>query len=289
MSLFEFNSIFVIESLSGKLTGKDLYEDIIRRQSYYKYPDLKTKYFHIENKTDFLTILKTIGNWCVQEKCYPILHFEIHGDRDFKGLVLKSGELVDWKELYDILLEINISIKNNLFLTLAVCYGAYLMKVAAPTINPAPFYAFIGSFDEILENDLILRYNEFYTEFFESLNINKALKKLHLANPDIPSTFCYIDVEQIFINIYKKHIDLSPKEKRERAHKALSNYSWLSLKEKNICEEKFIRSIDIETKKFYKEAHRAYFMIDKYPENKSRFNIPDTLDEFRKYIQDNNL
>ena len=53
--------------------------------------------------------------------------------------------------------------------------------------------------------------------------------------------------------------------------------------------EVFEEMKSIETKKFYKEAHRAYFMIDKYPENKSRFNIPDTLDEFRKYIQDNNL
>lgn len=289
MSVFEFNSIFVIESLSGKLTGKDLYEDIIKRQSYYKYPDLKTEYFHIDNKTNFFALFKKIADLCIQEKCCPILHFEIHGDRDLKGLILKSGELVNWNELYDALLEINIRIKNNLFLTLAVCHGAYLMKVATPTIKPAPFYAFIGSFDEIQEYDLILRYNEFYTEFFESLNINKALEKLHLANPDIPSTFRYIDVEQIFINLYKKHVGLSSKEKKERANKALSNYSWLSLKEKNICEEKFIRSIDIETKKFYKEAHRAYFMIDKYPENKSRFNIPDTLDEFRKYIQDNNL
>lgn len=163
------------------------------------------------------------------------------------------------------------------------------MKVATPTINPAPFYAFIGSFDKISEYDLILRYNEFYTEFFESLNINNALEKLHLANPDIPSTFRYIDVEQIFINIYRKHVYLSLEEKRKRAHKALSNNPWSSLIEKNLYEEKFMRSIDIETKKFYKEAHRTYFMIDKYPENKSRFNIPDTLDEFRKYIQDNNL
>lgn len=58
MGVFEFNSMFVIESLSGKLTGKDLYEDIIKRQSYYKYPDLKTEYFHIDNKTFFLLYLK---------------------------------------------------------------------------------------------------------------------------------------------------------------------------------------------------------------------------------------
>ena len=154
MSTFKFNRLYIIESLQERLTGKELYDDLIKWQEY-KYSELQTNYFPVENKTELFAIFDRIKKECQEQGCCPVLHFEMHGDSKFRGLVLNSNELVAWEELYIILREINFIVRNNLFLTLAVCHGAYLMQIANIHL-PAPFYDFIASSRTLCFNAIYL-------------------------------------------------------------------------------------------------------------------------------------
>ena len=283
MSSFTFNRIYVIESLdsSDELTGKALFDCLLQYQEY-QYKELKAEYFSIDNKIDFFDRLNKIKEECIEKRHSPILHLEIHGDKNKRGLVLHSKELVTWEELYKYLVEINLSVGNNLFLTLAVCHGAYLAKITRLN-NPAPFYGFVGSFDEIYVSDLLLRYNEFYAEFFTSFKLENALERLHKANPDIPSTYRFIATEETFATVYNNYIrDNLSKEGIEKRIKQViqdENLTFINRAEKRRFEKDFTKRVEDTKEKYYKEHSNIFFMLDKYPKNKERFNVPNSLKE----------
>ena len=155
MGTFNFNKIYVIESLDSKVerqTGKELYEDLLKWKEFEFEGKLETELIQIQDRNDFFASFERIKGECLNFKRIPILHLEIHGNNN--GLVLQSGEIINWIELYEYLISINFIIGNNLFLTLAVCYGANIISIIRPN-KPAPFYGFIGSFREITVNDKI--------------------------------------------------------------------------------------------------------------------------------------
>lgn len=282
MSTFTFNKLYVIESLQigDKLTGTELYNDLIKWKEFEHNGKLKTQLVSIENKITFFNLLDSIKKECVELKCFPMIHLEIHGSKDHSGLVLKSKELVTWNEIYESLIEINSIIGNNLFLTLAVCHGGYLMQLIKPD-KPAPFWGFIGSFDTIGVNDLMIRYYEFYKEFFDSLNLNLAFYKLSNSNPTIPSTYKFISSEETFKNVYNNYLKENTSEKgieeRIKQVKHDKKLIFLNRHERRNKEKKFAKEIRNTKEKFYKKHSNVFFMLEKFPTNRKRFNVKSEL------------
>ena len=283
MSKFEFNKIYVLESLDEneeQLTGKELYDDLLRWKEYEFAGKFKAELIQIHDKIDFFKQLNKIKIECIDLKYYPILHLEIHGSNDTSGLILKSGELVKWAELYDILSDINLEIGNNLFLTLAVCHGAYLMQLISLN-KPAPFYGFIGSFDEIGIEDLLIRYNEFYKEFLSSFKLDLAFEKLIAANPSIPSTYRYISSEETFKHVYDKYLkentSLEGIEKRKTQVIKDENLKFTNRAERRGFEKMFAKKILETREKYYKEHSAIFFMLKRFPKNRQRFNVREKL------------
>lgn len=278
MKGFEFNKVYVIESLDEKedtLTGQELYNDLLRWKEYQvKY--FKSELIQVENRKEFFEKIEVIKDECTTKGQYPIIHFEIHGSEDKTGLVLNSGELIKWTELYQDLIEINSIIGNNLFMTLAVCHGAYIMELIK--INkPSPFWGFIGSFETIEESDIMIRYNEFYHEFLKNFDLDVATKRLHESNPDIPSSYSFINSELTFKSITrqyfeKKFIETEIKLRFEDGLKQ-NNIEIKDRNEKHKFKIKFKIEL-LRTKKDYFETHKkTFFMFDNFPKNKERFKI----------------
>jgi hypothetical protein len=278
MTGFEFNKVYVIESLDDskeKLTGKELYDDLLRWKEY-QIADFKAEYISVDNKTDFLKTLETIKDDCTTKGHYPILHFEIHGSSDTTGLVLKSGELVTWNELYQDLVAINSIIGNNLFITLAVCHGGFIMQLIKIE-NPAPYWGFIGSFEEIKVSDLLIRYNEFYDVFLRSFDLNEAVKKLHEANPSVPSTYRFINSEETFKNINRKYFNekFSEEQIKLRFEDGLKQNNW-NIKDNNLKQQfriKFRTELLKTKKEFFEKHKKIFFMLGNFPENENRFRV----------------
>lgn len=273
MSSFEFNKVYIIESLkSNELkTGEELYNDFMRWYPLYKKMEIEIVLKEVNSKKEFFKLLDEIEKDCIDNENYPILHLEIHGND--AGLVLNSGEQITWEDIYESLVKINLAIGNNLFLTLAVCHGAYLMKIIKLD-KPAPFFSIVGSFGELLVPDIQVDYRKFYEKLFDTLDVNEAIKELRKSNETPPYKYRYIDSETTFKNVwetYKKERMTDDAMKRRAEKEINENFESCSEKEKKKLKMKFLEIL--KTEDFYKKHTRIFFMIDKFPENKERFNI----------------
>ena len=87
MEFFKFNKIYVIESLLGeRQTGKELYDDIIKRRSYY-HRYLSTEFVQVLSLEDWGNIIKRIKQETKDNHIIPILHFELHGSSNHDELI----------------------------------------------------------------------------------------------------------------------------------------------------------------------------------------------------------
>lgn len=276
MANFSFNKLYVIESLDSteKKTGTELYNDLLRWKEFEHNDKLSVELIEISNKNNFIKCLKSIELETLSNDIYPILHLEIHGSQNLDGLVLNSGELVGWNDIYSYLININSNIGNNLFLTLAVCHGAYLMQLIKLD-RPAPFWGFIGSFEIINVSDLMLRYYEFYKEFLDSFNLNLAFDKLQKSNPTIPSTYRFISSEITFKEVYQNYLNENTSEKgiaeRTKQVQKDENLKFTNRGERRDFEKKFAKQVKETRDMFLKKHRRIFFMFDKFPKNKDRF------------------
>jgi len=279
---FTFNKIYVIESLSldETLTGTLLYNDLLRWKEKDHNYQIQAKLDPVADRHAFLKVFRDIQSECRTSGIYPIIHLEIHGSEDLDGLVLKSGELVTWEELRSALEEINLIVGNNLFLTLAVCHGAFLLGICR-VHQRAPFWGFIGSFETIYSYDLLMRYTEFYTELLTSFEFDKALAALRTANPSLPADYRFINSQITFINVYDKYLreKASKTGFNKRKHEVIpeQKLSFRNRKEKRHFQKVFVKIGRGSREKYFREHSRTFFMLDVFPANKNRFQVGSTF------------
>ncbi len=122
MIIGDVKHIVIIESLvNEKLTGKELYNDHIRRQiDLYEKP-ITHKYHSINSKNNLIVLLKDYQEKANDMNGGVLFHFDMHGHNELEGLILSDDSLVKWKELADLLRHINIVTSNKLFITMGTC------------------------------------------------------------------------------------------------------------------------------------------------------------------------
>ena len=170
------NKLWVIESLpSGELrTGKNLFDNQLDKAKQVQ-KDLVVEFAEPITKAELLEVLEKIRNEALNG-ILPMIHFECHGCED--GLGTASGELVEWDEIREILIEINRSTKLNLMIVIAACNGAYLIKVCTK-LEAAPFWAIIGPEVEVSAGHIQDNFGRFYESLFSDLNGDKAMNILN--------------------------------------------------------------------------------------------------------------
>ncbi|SCY08472.1 hypothetical protein SAMN05192588_1059 [Nonlabens sp. Hel1_33_55] len=274
---FRFNKLYVIESLEAdeKQTGTELYNDLLRWKVIGT-EKLSAEIINANSKKEFFSIIQRIQSDCKKEDIFPIIHLEIHGSKYLDGLVLNSGELIRWMELYDDLVRLNESIGNNLFLTMAVCHGAHLMQLIKID-KPSPYWGIIGSFDEIYQQDILVRYNQFYDEFLTSFDLDKSIERLQKANEIMPADYRYINSEETFEKVYNDYLNeqFSTKAIKKRANDTIieENLNIVTRNDKRKFYRDFRKRLEKTKKHYFQKHHDIFFMIDKFPNNKNRFKV----------------
>lgn len=276
-----FTRIYIIESLQpgDNLTGIDLYNNLLQYQTIH-YSEFEAILKSPRDKNEWNQLFNEIYADCETGRNAPILHFEVHGSVDKDGLVLTSRELILWEELYADLVKINIAIKNELFITMAVCHGNYLLRTAQ--INrPTAFRGMIGSFEEIYECDLVIRYEEFYTELFESLDINKAYDRLLKANHILPNSYKCYGAEYVFARVCldyaKTQLTEEALNKRAKLIVESGNHEQDEMAIKNIIKER--------SKEYFHKSYERFFMIDKYPKLADTVDFPNDFNAMKAWFQ----
>ena len=271
--------IFVIESLEDgdRLTGTNLYNDLIN----YELPLTSRLYNKIIDGGDWYGTIEDIKE-NVQLGDVVFIHLEIHGNSRGSGIVLKDGTEILFDRVCEDFRVINKKIGCNLYVTLAVCHGLFLITGLVP-LKEMPFCGVIGSQEEITVKDLELRFYEFYKAFLEFNDIEFAMEELQKANSGIPSSYKYVKPEEIFFNSWKNYMTNSIKEdwQKENAQK-VADENHLNRQQRREFERKFKKEKNIYARKVYKEKAELFFMIKDFPENRNRFQVPAKVTDLSK-------
>ncbi len=264
--------VFVLESLEDgdRLTGTNLYHDLIG----YKLPLASKLYDNIIDEGDWYKAIEDIKE-NVQLGDVVFIHMEIHGNSLGSGIVLKNGAEVLFNRICDDFRGINKRIGCNLYVTLAVCHGLFLITGLVP-LKEMPFCGIIGSQEEIKVKDLELRYYEFYKSFLEFNDIGFAMEELQKANTGYPSSYKYVKPEDIFFNSWMSYLKVSlDSEWQKNNTKKVSDENHLNRKLRRKFDRKFKREREKEANILFREKAELFFMLKDFPKNRERFQIPN--------------
>ena len=242
---------------------------------FYGHKNISSELNIINSKLEFLNLFETVKTEIKENKIIPYFHFEIHGNKN--GFFLKSNEQVNWIELHHRLMELNMLVKNNTWLSLATCFGAYIYSIVKPT-DRSPFYGYIGPWEEIDIRDIPMSYERFFETLLENFDIKEAVKALNLSNPHKPIDYKIYDSNSVFQRVFDKYETDFYKEPRfsERleqiANDGINDPRNEGL---NLTREFFIdnaKGILLNEKEDIRNRYfEKFHMIDLYPENRERF------------------
>ncbi len=278
---FEFNKIFVIESLrnSDLTTGQELFIDDIKYGLWKKGLYEHCEIFLPKTKAEFLDTIEKIKLEVEEKSIYPIIRLEMHGS--INGIEVTNGQIVNWFELQNRLIELNILCKCNLFLTMATCFGGYIYSTIKPNLRTL-FWGFIGLYEEVSFGETLHNFKAFYDEFIESLNINNAVILLNKSNPNNTSRFRFHNTEFVFEVAYKNYeekylTDEVVAERLEiglieaRKHPDMQNQSDEQIKQK-------LKVFMVDNKDFMKyKLMEKFFMWDIFPEKRPKKNCGQAI------------
>jgi len=265
---FNFNAIYVIESFNDNehRCGKELYEDTLywtsvkneKFESYYKdistFKDLEKLFFDIQAD--------------IRTGVCPILHFDMHGNDS--GIVLKNGYPVGWDYFRAKFQDINIRLKNNLFVGMSTCCGANVIKVYDVT-QPCSIFGFLGFVEKIGFKFSLNFFRDFYTQLIENESIDSAIQGSLKYTEKNEHGFLIENCVHMFIVGFSYYIQMSYASRRKidaRSEKIRNDLIQEGYKPPN---RKEIKKFLLEKDKHFEKLKNTFFMIDRYPENEKRF------------------
>lgn len=290
MAQIHFNRIYIIESLQAgeKQTGSELHNDLLKRMNYI-HSDFQSILCQPKNRQEWDQVFANILDDCRKNCNSPIIHFEVHGSSLKDGLVLTSKELVKWEDLYKQLCPINKVMKNELFVTWAVCYGNFFMSSSFLN-RPAAFRGMVGSFETINVRDLTLRFYDFYDELFRSFDLNKSYEALTKANSHMPNSFRCYSADLLFALTWERYSkELSTEAELERRARELYGNNTEELSRYGFTEDSFIdhykNNKDAYIQRVFEQDYNTYFMLDIYPELKDTIECPGSISEIKTWLE----
>ncbi len=267
-----FSKLVILESLEQGKTGRKLFEDI-RPISIQTDRNIDVIYSEVGTKQEFLAQLIIVkqeaekGHW-------PILHIECHGLDDTTGISLANGECISWVELKPYLTAINIVTQCNLLVVMAACYGGHMVQIIQP-IERAPCLAMLSPTKEIYPDEILTPFTSFYTELFNSLNFDSALKALR-SHRITDGEYFFQTAPGFFKSAYVGYIKGTADKKALKIKRRAKNI-YMDLKRSGVTPPEGIGVIKKMLKQtqpdYFKSFCEQFFMIDLYPMNQSRFNI----------------
>ncbi|MBI1767637.1 MAG: hypothetical protein HYR67_04615 [Bacteroidetes bacterium] len=246
-----FNRIFIIQSLpdGDKRTGDEI--ELKIKYISFKESSITVELIDVDSRSSFFNELKKIRE-LIPNGILPFIHFEIHGNEH--GLVLSNNELLEWNDLKEPLRDLNKRTKNNLFISLATCYGGYLLRIYKPW-EACPFYGYIGPIGIAFDNDLEASYSAFFETLLLTNDFANATEKLQETVEGNSKLYISMNCSQYFNNLvaqYKEE-NKNPRIQNERVKQIV----------KNLKKEYSNRGVS--NKKIKREADR-FFLTNKEDE-----------------------
>lgn len=207
---------------------------------------------------------------------FPLLHLEIHGRKT--GIVLKSGELVCWKELKDTFLLINQASKVNFVVVLATCYGAEIL-FTLNIIEQVPVYCYVAPIKEVMTQDIEYGYKAFYNELFTSRNLDKAVQKLNETfTEEREKRYILLDPDSLVLTAFEKVLKevWNAKLRQKETERLLTKYHPFSNSSLRFDRKRIKTILQKSPYPEFKRYRERFLMLDLFPENNGRFKVNET-------------
>jgi hypothetical protein len=262
--------IYNIESLHpGDLkTYQDL-EDVVTLHKN-KPDDLDYELYHVTDRQSLESVFEEILNDVKNDGIKPILHFDLHGYED--GIDLNSGEVVDWNEIADSLIEINKASNIQLFVCAGACFGVGMVKITN-FMKRAPYSVLVGPNGSIKAKYISEFYSSLYNEYLDTGDIKDFFDKSDL----IPEKFSAIWIKTAYDMLF----DIETAKNNGSYNDAFVH--WVQNIFKGDRDEysnkellqKFDNWFVENSNKLKKDRFNEFFMIDLFPENNEIFKFED--------------
>lgn len=283
MKTFKFNTIYIVESLyeDEEKTGRTLYNQLKPLEA--KYNSLNIVFCDVHSRQEWDNWMSSILNDCDTNGVFPIIHLEIHGQEE--GIGFTNGDFISVDDINKQFRAINLASECNLFITLGVCEGLYVLF--GVRINESmPYCGAIGSFDDLWNKDIQLRYADFYETFFQTFNVYEAYKSLMTADTGYDPKYRYIPLDEIFYKCYLDYLQngCTKDALKQRAIDSMpiSKLPLNNRRDKRTFQKKFIMQEKKTRYIEYKKAAETFFAVKLFPENRERFDIPNTFEELKE-------
>lgn len=251
---FFVRHIIVIESLPDQdfHSGSELYNDVIVPNCNAFNNDMSHYFLKASSSDSFNDALNFVEQLSAHTDDGILLHIETHGCKD--GIGLSDGSIFRWKELQEKLISINVTCDNQLYITMATCYGRYLYETAEID-KRASFSGFISSSKETTARKIIEDFAPFFVELIKNRKIIQAYKTLEAME----SEFFYKDISTVFDQLIQDLYDRLDKDKEYRTEFIdeckQTNKDWGSKVSDGFVE----KNIDAILKLTKKEMYKRYF------------------------------
>lgn len=267
-----FNEIRIIQNLNeGEKSGTQLHADL--KPLTYKYPVFDVLLDEFETKEDLKKIFHDIKEGIKTRSRFPIIHFEVHGDK--KGLGLTSNVFIPWEEILNELMEINILTRNSLVISMGVCFGAYfgLSAFEKGVGERSAFVLLIAPAKEVGDKNIYEVFYNFYVGLVTDKNFNQAFSEIKIDKDLYFLQSAEIRINQLIQGM--RDIVESPDfiiECRSALDQLIKSGSD-PLPGKTY--QKKLKHVKKHRRIFYKEELKKmrdkYLMIDIFPDNAERF------------------
>lgn len=171
-----FNNIVIVDCLADDelQTAKRLHDDLRDMQQPKRFASIG--YVKVKSRADFLDVLGALMPLC-EQRCYPILHIEAHGN-ELNGLELANGSsLITWHELATLTRHLNKASQNNLSIVLSVCEGLFFAREMKWN-EPSPFNFLVGATTKVSARESAEAIHVFYSVLAETMSLDRVREKL---------------------------------------------------------------------------------------------------------------
>lgn len=266
-SSFIVGNIIIIESLPDNevQTGTHL-ANYIHGLSLQKGPGLQL--CRVSSSDELIEYLLEIER-AANAGEIPMIHFEMHGTFDGRGLVTANLDVVLWADISSILFRINAATRFNLVVFVAACNGGYFLEEMRIT-TPTPCYALVAPTDEVNPGEVMGATRDFYRILLTTGDATKAVSSI-VAQPVQQGRWFAQWAENWYWTVVLKYVrsNCTPRALKRRSMEIYAEVSAEGVKS------------DIgEIKKRLKASTRAdlcgkyfdrFFCVDLIPENVRRF------------------
>ena len=270
MSDNRFNYVVILDSIpEGELnTARRLFQDLdICATAYSPTPGIA--YLRVENEYQLFDYLEQLRGQNEQNHAFPLLHIESHGYED--GLQLADRSLVSWEHLKKGLIPLNVSMRLNLMVVLASCFGGALTK-ALDLSDRAPVWGLIGPTQEVSVGEVEKDFGTFYRTLFSTGSPKAAMDALNKVSPQ--SLYFRTTAEGFFYRVWQNYKEklCTPEKLKMRARRMRKRAKKLKISPLPKTVE-FKKRLVREEPDVFNKFRDCYFMCDLYPENQDRFSV----------------